>query len=258
MPAGSRSRPRSESWAYRLSPDSLVLPKEAKALPPGLRDAAIGLLGKAWAVATAPAAALPNDVQRFSKKIVFDRAVEVAEAGFRVSLHEPLADSAAHLAMDFMGSKFAWLPQFNQRPEDLVFAQDNFRGFDALRRQSVRGDRFADAVAGILAPGLAITRTADLPLDPCQPLVAIGPSTCPRLSRAEEAARRRIASAFSTRRAGESADRRALARSVKEIPFSDLLVFQLPGGGIAGEMAVLASPLAGAYKIRLDKIASVS
>ena len=59
-------------------------------LPKALRDAAIGLLGKAWAVATAPAAALPRDVQRFSKKIVIDRAVEVAEAGFRVTLHEPL------------------------------------------------------------------------------------------------------------------------------------------------------------------------
>ena len=43
-----------------LSPDSLVLPKEAGSLPTDLRDAALGLLGKAWAVATAPAAALPQ------------------------------------------------------------------------------------------------------------------------------------------------------------------------------------------------------
>ena len=40
-----------------LSPDSLVLPKEAGSLPLDLRTAAIGLLGKAYAVATAPAAA---------------------------------------------------------------------------------------------------------------------------------------------------------------------------------------------------------
>ena len=45
-----------------LSPDSLVLPKEASSLPKSLRDAALGLLGKAWAVATAPAGALPKDV----------------------------------------------------------------------------------------------------------------------------------------------------------------------------------------------------
>src|SRR5262249_27495172 len=87
--------------------------------------------------------------------IVLDRAVEVAEAGFRVSLHEPVADSVAHLAMDVMGSKYAWLPQSNTKPGDLAFAQNNFTGFDALRRQSVRGDRFADAVAAMLAPGRA-------------------------------------------------------------------------------------------------------
>ena len=46
-----------------LSPDSLVLPKEASSLPKSLRDAALGLLGKAWAVATAPAGALPKDAQ---------------------------------------------------------------------------------------------------------------------------------------------------------------------------------------------------
>ena len=32
-----------------LSPDSLVLPKEATSLPPELRDATLGLLGRAWA-----------------------------------------------------------------------------------------------------------------------------------------------------------------------------------------------------------------
>ena len=154
-----------------LSPDSLVLPKEARSLPADLRAAAIGLLGKAWAVATAPAAALPKDVQRFSKKIVLDRAVEVAEAGFRVSLHEPLADSAAQLAMDFMGNKYAWLPQFNPQADDLAFEQQNFTGFDALRRQSVRGDRFADAVAAILAPDLAARGAETFHADLGQPVV---------------------------------------------------------------------------------------
>ncbi|MEQ1872012.1 MAG: hypothetical protein ABL961_18505, partial [Vicinamibacterales bacterium] len=75
-----------------VSPDSLILPSEANALPADLRNAALGLLGKAWAVATAPSAALPKDVSRFSKQIVFDRAVQVAEAGMRVSLHEPVPD----------------------------------------------------------------------------------------------------------------------------------------------------------------------
>ena len=93
-----------------LSPDSLVLPKEAGSLPLDLRTAAIGLLGKAYAVATAPAAALPKDVARFSKKLIWDRAIEVAEAGLRVTLHEPLRDGATQLLMDFMGSNYARLP----------------------------------------------------------------------------------------------------------------------------------------------------
>ena len=94
-----------------LSPESLVLPAQARSLPAGLREATLGLLGKAWAVATAPAAALPRDVLRFSRQIVLDMAVAVAEAGLRVSLHEPLRDSATQLAMDFFGSAFARLPR---------------------------------------------------------------------------------------------------------------------------------------------------
>ena len=50
-----------------LSPDSLVLPKEANALPLPLRQAAIGLLGGAYAVATTPPAALPANVTRFHR-----------------------------------------------------------------------------------------------------------------------------------------------------------------------------------------------
>jgi hypothetical protein len=92
-----------------LSPDSLILPKEAAPLDASLRQAAIGLLGKAWAVATAPAAAVPKDLRRFSRKIVLDRAVDVAEAGLRVTLREPPADSVAQLRMDFMGSNYSRL-----------------------------------------------------------------------------------------------------------------------------------------------------
>ena len=40
-----------------VSPDSLILPSEANALPADVRSAVLGLLGKAWAVATAPAVA---------------------------------------------------------------------------------------------------------------------------------------------------------------------------------------------------------
>ena len=137
-----------------LSPDSLVLPKEANALPKELREAALGLLGRAWAVATAPAAAVPPDLQRFSKQVVFDHAIEVAEAGFRYSLGEPLADSALHLLADFAGSNYARLSERVTKPEDLPFLQDDYEGFDLLRRKSFRGDVLAAAIARVLGDPL--------------------------------------------------------------------------------------------------------
>ena len=239
-----------------VSPDTLVLPKESRSLPADLRAAAIGLLGKAWAVATAPAAALPKDVQPFSRKIVLDRAVEVAEAGFRVSLHEPLGDSAAHLAMDVMGNKYAWLPQFNPQADDLAFEQQNFTGFDALRRQSVRGDRFADAVAAILAPDLtargAETFHADLasrwsyrPLHMSALLSGVGGGSAPYTISIVDAQGRRVGGSD------------ASGKVVKQIPFSDLLQFGIAGGGLTGQMAVLASPAPGLYTVRLDRVDGV-
>ena len=129
-----------------------MLPAQAKALPIALREATLGLLGKAWAVATAPAAALPSDVLRFSRQIVLDMGVATAEAGLRLGLHEPLRDSATQLAMDFFGSTVARLPERNPQPDDLEFARANYIGFDDLRRRSVRGDVFATAIGDLLAP----------------------------------------------------------------------------------------------------------
>ncbi len=126
-------------------------------------DAAIGLLGKAWAVATAPAAALPTDVQRFSKKIVSIAPSRWPRPGFRVSLHEPLRDSATQLLMDFIGSDYARLPARITKPDDLEFARTDFAGFDELRRRSVRGDVFAQAVAALLTTDLASRRRRRLP-----------------------------------------------------------------------------------------------
>ena len=235
-----------------VSPDSLVLPREAKSLPQGLREAAIGLLGKAWAIATAPSAALPKDAQRFSRKIVMDRAIEVAEAGFRVTLHEPLPDSTAHLAMDFIGSKYPWLPQLNPLPDDLAFAQGNFTAFDTLRRQSVRGDRFAEAVAAILAPDLAAlgaqtfhARLANAwsyrPGHVSILIAGVGGAPAPYHLTVLDAQGRRVGRLD------------AAGKVIKEIPFSDAFTFALSGGGTAAEMAVLAVPSAGAYTIRLER-----
>jgi len=233
-----------------LSPDSLVLPKEAGSLPAPLRAAALGLLGKAWAVATAPAAALPADLRRFSRKIVYDRAVEVAEAGFRYTLREPLPDSAAQLAMDFMGSNYARLAQI-VKPADLAFERDNYEGFDELRRKSVRGDVFARAVADLLAEDLTTLGPAAFHASLAQewsyrpPHVAVLASAVsgalPVQVEIVNAAGARVGAL------GEN------GKLLKEIPFSDALPFVDASGATTALLDVLATPEPGAYTVRLRR-----
>lgn len=234
-----------------LSPDSLVLPREANALPSSLRSAALGLLGKAYAVATAPAAALPRDVRRFTKKIVWDRAVEVAEAGFRVTLKEPLADSAAQLLMDFAGSRYAALPA-QRAAADLEFSQSDYLGFDELRRRSVRGEAFANEVAKLLAPSFDAAGAAAFhaalaskwSYRPAQLSVMVGaPAGLPIALSLRDP---------SGRRTGPS----ATGPAERGIPFSDYLRFT--SSDVAhGALALVSTPDPGEYVVRLDRLAGV-
>ena len=139
-----------------LSPDSLVLPKEAGTLPLDLRTAAIGLLGKAYAVATAPAAALPSDVTRFSKKLIWDRATEVADGG--PARHPARAASRRRdaAADGLHRQQLRAAPGSCERIRTTSqFARTDFAGFDELRRKSVRGDVFAQAVAALMKDDLS-------------------------------------------------------------------------------------------------------
>jgi hypothetical protein len=235
-----------------MSPDSLVLPKEASSLPKGVREAALGLLGKAWAVATAPAGALPKDVVRFSKQIVLDRAVEVAEAGLRVSLHEPAADSAAQLLMDFAGSNYARIAELYSAA-DQPFQRDNFSGFDTLRRTSARGDVFAAAVANLLAADLAATGTvafhqalgAKWNYRPGFVSVLLSSASVPTPFDVA------IIDAQGRRVGGTTAS----GKFVKEIPLSDVLPFTNGSGQRVGTLLLLTAPENGQYTIRLTRVA---
>lgn len=239
-----------------LSPESLVLPKEANALPPALRAAAIGLLGKAWAVATSPAAALPADVPRFSRQIVLDMGVATADAGLRFSLHEPLRDAATGLAMDFFGSLFSRLPQLNPKPDDLQFAQTNYTGFDDLRRRSVRGDAFAQAVADILTPDLAslgvgafhrdlAEKISDRPAH-ISVLVGAAGTPLPFTMRVLDSQGHQVGGVDSS------------GKILKQVPFSDYLNFKSAAGESIGQMAFLVAPANGTYTVQLDPVAGAS
>ena len=235
-----------------LSPDSLVLPKEANALPKKLRDAAIGLLGKAWAVATAPGPALPRDVQPFSRQIVLDMGVAVAEAGLRVSLHEPVRDSVTQLALDFFGSAFGRLPSLHPAPDDLAFAQDNYTGFDALRRQSPRGDVFARAVADLLAGDFSALGAGAFHADVARKIAYRPPHLSVVVGAAAGAVPFSLTLLDGQNRQVGGVD--AKGKVIKQMPFGDYLILDNGSGGTAGQMAFLVAPTPGDYRVRLDPV----
>jgi hypothetical protein len=231
-----------------LSPESLVLPKEAGALPPPLREAAVALLGKAWSVATAPPAALPKDLVPFSRKIVLDRAVEVAAAGLRVSLHEPVDASAAHLLMEFAGSDYARLETLQSSPDDIPFARDNFIGFDLLRRRSVRGDAFAGAVGSLLGPEALAQGAAAYHLAFAQ-RVSYRPPHLSVLVLGSGGAAPPV-NAVLRDASGQATGPGETTKILKQIPFSDWLRLTDASGTVVGHLALVTTPV-GDYTIEL-------
>ncbi|MCU0257027.1 MAG: hypothetical protein MUF60_09795 [Vicinamibacterales bacterium] len=231
-----------------LSPDSLVLPKEARSLPADLRAAALGLLGKAWAVATAPAAALPPDVTRFSKQVVYDRGIELAEAGFRYSLGEPLSDSVWHLALDYTGNGFTRIAEKSTSSQDRGFREDDARGFDELRRASVRGDVLASAMGRILGQAASdegptafhrqLGEQATWRPSHVSMLVAGDGGASPFTAVVIDPQGRQL---------GELDGRNKV---VKQIPFSDIVPLA-NAAGVLGDLAMLSVPEPGEYVVRL-------
>jgi hypothetical protein len=237
-----------------LSPESIILPAEANSLTATLRQAAVALIGKAHAVATAPPALLPPDVRRITRAIVTERAIKVAEAGFRLSLHEPVADNAGHLALDFLGSDIARVSGRTNTVVSTATLRNDFIGFDELRRRSIRGEAFAQAVADLLAPGLTGDGRAfhqhlgelwSFRPAHVSALVTSGAATLP-------------VRATLVTPAGESVAGATFENPyIKEAAFSDVWSF---GGKTApkAEMLVLAAPTTGHYRLELAPAAGAS
>ena len=119
-----------------LSPDSLILPYTSD-LPADLVTSAVGLLGQAWSVATAPAGALPPDILAVTKAVVTSRAYDLSEAGLRVLIGDSLVKAVEDLTFDFYGS-------------DVYH-----RGFDSLRRFSTMGLELNRALGAIFQGAVA-------------------------------------------------------------------------------------------------------
>lgn len=137
-----------------LSPDTLVLPKEARYLPdrPDLLFQAVRLLGQAYSVATAPAGTLPPEIPRMRKSFVFDQAVGLARAGLRTRFGQTALGAARDIAMDYLGGDMQRLDALypddeaarEQRRADLI-------AFDTLRRLADAGHDFSRVMGEMLA-----------------------------------------------------------------------------------------------------------
>ena len=140
-----------------LSPDTLVLPTSASALPAIVLEAALRVLGQGWSLATAPSGTIPDGVLRVAKQTVLDRATELAEAGFRIQLGESVSMALGTLA-------FSWASA-----EDAAFEQ--------LLRETGAGRLFFETVGQSIASPQTITdfqRNLSLELTSRAPHILVG------------------------------------------------------------------------------------
>jgi hypothetical protein len=209
-----------------LSPDSLIIPYTG-ALPAELIDAAVGLLGQAWSVATAPAGSLPPDVPPIARQTVSLRANDLSEAGLRVLYGDSPAQAVEDLAFDFLGSD-------NAVP-----------GFDSLRRRSTQGLLLNSAIAsvfrsGVESAGLHGFQSGFAELESYRPgHISIITSGSPVRARVSDASGRKVGGL-------------AAGEEFREIPYSDQLI-------LSSECSVQSSECTARSTLSLiTKIESVS
>ncbi|MEK7286521.1 MAG: carboxypeptidase-like regulatory domain-containing protein [Nitrospirota bacterium] len=106
-----------------LSPDTIILPNHAYRLPSSVTDPAIGVLGLAYSVATAPAGALPKGMSRIPKKIVEEKAEVLGRAGLRLILGMPLTEVLKELLADLSVGPDSYLKILNESRQGKLLAE---------------------------------------------------------------------------------------------------------------------------------------
>ena len=209
-----------------LSPTEIVLPHEVEALPPTLRRHGLGLVGLGFSLATAPAT-LRAGRPEVSREEVDQRVFELSQAGRYIAMGEAPFDTLAELAVNWTG------------------APDSQWEWDELRRITRRGALFGDALGQVFraeAATVGVTATferfaattAGIPGTAAVALVASEGTG----SYLEVASRTSGKALYGP---GTAADRR------RELPFADL--YDLG----SGELALLAAPETGGYRVTLRR-----
>ncbi len=206
-----------------LSPNAIILPRSTDSLPPDLVRSGLNLIGLGFSLATAPPSLLRADLPRVTRSLVDERVYQLAQAGNHVVLGEDLFDSAAQLAVEWMGGRDAdW-------------------DWDLLRRTTQKGARVGASLGAVFAAEAA----AHSPRDAFDRFVkttgylpamegALVTGTGVTLEVSSRTGGQRVA--------GDGND----ALRVRALPFADL--FDLGGG----QMVLLAVPEAGGYRARLQ------
>jgi len=118
-----------------LSPLSIVLPKEARALPAELFRHALGLVGLGFSLSSAPPEAVAH-LPRLGRDSIHRRVFELAQAGRYLALGEQSLEAVAALAAEWLG------------------VRDGDWEWDGLVRGTRRGALFADAVGATFAAAI--------------------------------------------------------------------------------------------------------
>ena len=126
-----------------LSPATLLMPYYARFVGQPMVSSNLQLLGLGYSLATAPMSAALAKHPRIIKTDVFRRATDIARAGQRVFLGEPMRDALAHMSLDLLGNGIA------------------LREWDDLRRAEKSGRTGAAAIARELETATAGDSSVD-------------------------------------------------------------------------------------------------
>ncbi|MBZ0090342.1 MAG: hypothetical protein K8H90_08195, partial [Thermoanaerobaculia bacterium] len=177
-----------------LSPLSIVLPKEARALPSDLFRHALGMVGLGFSLSSAPPNAVPS-LPRLGRDSIHRRVFELAQAGRYLALGEEPLEAVASLAAEWLG------------------ARDQDWDWDGLRRGTRRGALFAEAVGAALARAIDESSTQAV----LERIVALYADQAPALLAFAENARLEVESRTTGLRLVNEG-----ASTVRELPFAEL------------------------------------
>ncbi|HSL84607.1 MAG TPA: hypothetical protein VLF66_17675, partial [Thermoanaerobaculia bacterium] len=206
-----------------LSPDAIILPDATEALPPDLVRSALSLVGLGYSLATAPTASVAPDHPQISLGGLHEKVYQLGQAGRHVRLGEDSFDSLATLAAEWTGARS---PDWE---------------WDDLRRRTKKGGLVGDSFAQAFAAEAAASSAAATFDRFARTTAFLGPA------QAALGAGSGVTVTVTSRTSG-----RSLAGSgidplrVRDLPFADL--YDLG----ASQMALLAAPEAGGYRVRLE------